>query len=74
MPAYPSREVSVESRACWIEAPGRAAIRSARVHAPAAGDVLVRALHSAISRGTEMLVYRGEVPATEFERMRAPFQ
>lgn len=74
MPAYPSREVSVESRACWIEAPGRAAIRSAEVHAPPAGDVLVRALHSGISRGTEMLVYRGEVPATEFERMRAPFQ
>jgi len=49
----------VESRACWIEAPGRAAIRSGGVHAPAAGDVLVRALHSGISRGTEMLVYRG---------------
>lgn len=34
----------------------------------------MRALHSGISRGTEMLVFRGEVPATEFERMRAPFQ
>ncbi|MDM0104504.1 zinc-binding alcohol dehydrogenase [Variovorax sp. J22R24] len=74
MPAYPSRVVSGESRACWIEAPGRAAIRSTEVCAPAAGDVLVRALHSGISRGTEMLVYRGEVPATEFDRMRAPFQ
>ena len=33
-----------------------------------------RALHSAVSRGTELLVYRGEVPASEFARMRAPFQ
>jgi threonine dehydrogenase-like Zn-dependent dehydrogenase len=36
--------------------------------------VLVRALHSGISRGTEMLVYRGQVPPSEYERMRAPFQ
>ena len=41
---------------------------------PGAGEVQVRALHSGISRGTEMLVFRGEVPASEFERMRAPFQ
>ena len=34
----------------------------------------VRTLHSAISRGTEGLVWRGEVPASEAERMRAPFQ
>jgi threonine dehydrogenase-like Zn-dependent dehydrogenase len=36
--------------------------------------VLVRTLHSAVSRGTESLVFRGEVPPTEHERMRAPFQ
>jgi len=35
---------------------------------------MIRALHSAVSRGTEMLVFRGEVPAAEFQRMRAPFQ
>jgi threonine dehydrogenase-like Zn-dependent dehydrogenase len=36
--------------------------------------VLVRTLHSGISRGTELLVFRGEVPESEYERMRAPFQ
>jgi threonine dehydrogenase-like Zn-dependent dehydrogenase len=36
--------------------------------------VRVRTLHSGISRGTETLVYRGEVPVSEYERMRAPFQ
>jgi threonine dehydrogenase-like Zn-dependent dehydrogenase len=41
---------------------------------PAAGEVRVRSLHSGISRGTEMLVFRGEVPESEFDRMRAPFQ
>lgn len=31
-------------------------------------------MYSAISRGTEFLVFRGEVPLSEFERMRAPHQ
>lgn len=34
----------------------------------------MRALHSGVSRGTESLVFRGEVPASEARRMRAPFQ
>ena len=36
--------------------------------------VIVRALWSGISRGTEKLVFEGRVPESEFERMRAPFQ
>ena len=35
---------------------------------------VVRALYSGISRGTEALVFSGRVPASEYERMRAPFQ
>ncbi|KQP18330.1 zinc-binding alcohol dehydrogenase [Pseudorhodoferax sp. Leaf267] len=66
--------VSDGFRACWTEAPGRAAIRSGTLAPPADGEVRVRALHSAVSRGTELLVFRGEVPASEFARMRAPFQ
>jgi len=37
-------------------------------------EVLVRTLYTGISRGTETLVFRGVVPASERERMRAPFQ
>ena len=36
--------------------------------------VLVRTLYSAISRGTESLVFNGAVPTSEYTRMRAPFQ
>lgn len=74
MPAYPSRAALAESWACWIEAPGRAGIRRTALDAPGPAEVQVRALHSGISRGTELLVFGGEVPASEFERMRAPFQ
>ncbi len=74
MPAYPSRVASAESWACWIEAPGRAGLRPAVFDPPGPSEVQVRALHSGVSRGTELLVFGGQVPASEFERMRAPFQ
>ena len=60
------------AQALWYVAPGRAEIRRERVAAPAEGEVFVRALHGALSRGTERLVFAGRVPASEFERMRAP--
>ncbi len=34
----------------------------------------MRAIYSGISRGTESLVFRGEVPASQHDAMRAPFQ
>jgi len=36
--------------------------------------VLVRTLVSGVSRGTESLVFRGGVPASQYDAMRAPFQ
>jgi NADPH:quinone reductase-like Zn-dependent oxidoreductase len=64
----------LQARACWLLPPGRAELRTQPLHPPAEGQVLVRALHSGISRGTETLVFRGEVPESELQRMRAPFQ
>jgi len=57
-----------------VATPGNAELRSEVLPPLAEGEVRVRTLHSAISRGTESLVWRGEVPVSEFERMRAPFQ
>jgi hypothetical protein len=61
------------ARALWIVGPGRAEIRPETLEAPAAGTVRVRTLHTALSRGTEALIFAGRVPETEFDRMRAPF-
>jgi threonine dehydrogenase-like Zn-dependent dehydrogenase len=41
---------------------------------PRADEVLVRTTRSAISRGTETLVFRGRVPLDQHTTMRAPFQ
>jgi len=62
------------ARALWIAAPGRAEIRDETLSVPGDGDVLVRTHYSAISRGTEALVFKGGVPESEYQRMRAPFQ
>ncbi len=72
--AEPGPHGAVAARACWIVAPHRAEIRAEAPVRAAPGEVLVRTLHSAVSRGTELLVFRGEVPPGEFARMRAPFQ
>ncbi len=74
MPATHSPKVSKGYSACWTEAPGRAALRGGTLPALPEGSVQVRTLHSAVSRGTELLVFRGEVPESEYRRMRAPFQ
>lgn len=63
-----------DARAYWVEGPRRGGLRHEVLPALGPGDARVRALHGAISRGTELLVYRGQVPPSEHQRMRAPFQ
>jgi 2-desacetyl-2-hydroxyethyl bacteriochlorophyllide A dehydrogenase len=50
------------ARAVWFAGPGRAEIRDESLPPVGAREILVRAERSAISHGTEMLVYRGQVP------------
>ncbi|MDO9235668.1 MAG: zinc-binding alcohol dehydrogenase [Aquabacterium sp.] len=64
----------IEAWACWLTEPGHATWRAEALAPLGATDVLVQTLHTGISRGTETLVFRGEVPASEYTRMRAPFQ
>jgi threonine dehydrogenase-like Zn-dependent dehydrogenase len=61
-----------DAEALWYVAPGRAEMRREAVPAPGPGEVLVRALHGALSRGTERLVLSGRVPPSEYARMRGP--
>src|SRR3954468_12941466 len=60
--------------AYWNTGPGQGELRTETLPQPGAGDVLVRTLHSGISRGTELLVHRGGVPPEVARQMRAPFQ
>ena len=75
-PAVPRERVTAPppALAYWLLEPGRGLIRAEPLPEPQAGDALVRTLYTGISRGTEALVFRGEVPVTEYQSMRAPFQ
>jgi len=66
--------VSSDALAFWLREPGVGEIRPAPLEEPGPGEVLVRTLRSGVSRGTETLVFRGGVPASQYAAMRAPFQ
>jgi threonine dehydrogenase-like Zn-dependent dehydrogenase len=61
------------AQSLWYSGAGRAEIRDEPLAEPGPGELRVRGLYSAISRGTERLVFGGRVPASEYTRMRAPF-
>lgn len=61
------------ARALWITAPLEA-VTCDTTYRAAEGEVEIKTLFTGISRGTERLVYHGQVPASEHANMRAPFQ
>lgn len=60
------------ARALWTTGIGQASLREEALPPLKAGEALVRTLYSGLSRGTERLVFNGEVPPAEYRRMRAP--
>ena len=52
----------MKARQLWFTAPGKIEIRQQELGALAPDEVLVRTKVSGISAGTEMLVYRGQLP------------
>ncbi|HEX6353029.1 zinc-binding alcohol dehydrogenase [Actinophytocola sp.] len=61
-------------RAFWLREPGHGEIRPVELPVAGPGEVSVRTMFSAVSRGTEALVFRGGVPESQHDVMRAPFQ
>ncbi|MEU6221793.1 FAD-dependent oxidoreductase [Streptomyces sp. NPDC047022] len=66
--------MDLTARAFWLRSPGHGELRKVELPEPGDGEVLVRALYSGVSRGTETLVFRGGVPESQHAAMRAPFQ
>jgi threonine dehydrogenase-like Zn-dependent dehydrogenase len=66
--------VQSDAHAFWLRAPGIGEIRPVTLTPPGRDEVLVRTLRTGVSRGTEMLVFRGGVPPSQYAAMRAPFQ
>ncbi|MGQ7846883.1 zinc-dependent alcohol dehydrogenase [Granulosicoccus sp. 3-233] len=64
----------MDADAFWITGARSGEIRSTALPEAGPNEVTVRSLYSAISRGTESLVFNGAVPSGEYQRMKAPFQ
>lgn len=62
------------ARAVWYARKGTVELRAAPLPRPQPDQATVRTLFSGISRGTERLVFNGEVGRSEWERMRCPNQ
>lgn len=61
-------------RALWLKPPYEAAIHEVCLPSQGDDDLVIRTCYTAVSRGTETLIYRNAVPVSEYERVRAPFQ
>ncbi|HEU4411274.1 MAG TPA: zinc-binding alcohol dehydrogenase [Polyangiaceae bacterium] len=60
-------------RALWFVGPGRAELRPGPPPGPPApGELVVRALASGVSQGTELLLYKGEAPTPFDPSLEAP--
>jgi 2-desacetyl-2-hydroxyethyl bacteriochlorophyllide A dehydrogenase len=62
------------ARAFWVTSASTGAIREEELREPGPEEVLVQAVASGVSRGTESLVFSGRVPESEYGRMRCPHQ
>ncbi len=73
--ASPQTKLSAvqDATALWYVAPGAVALQTEPLPPSGPNQVQVHSAFSALSRGTESLIFRGEVPQAEYERMRAPF-
>lgn len=61
------------AKALWITRPQHAELQPTPI-ATSDGDLYITTIFSSISRGTERLIFNGQVPDSEHETMRAPFQ
>src|SRR5437868_10228860 len=63
MGGEPAGPGAIGARALWLAAPRAPEFRDEPAPPPGPGEVRVRAIASALSQGTELLVYRGRVPS-----------
>ena len=67
-----SSSAAIPAQALWYASPGQTEIRPVQLGPLSEGQVRVRTTHTALSRGTESLIFAGHVPETEYERMKSP--
>jgi threonine dehydrogenase-like Zn-dependent dehydrogenase len=62
----------IEAQGFWTVGPGKGELRAEILPRETGEMVLVHAVASGVSRGTESLIFAGRVPPGQYEAMRAP--
>ena len=62
------------SQQFWITNPGKGEIVKKPIPSRKKSELLIKTQYTGISRGTETLVFKGKVPPSQYQTMRAPFQ
>ena len=64
----------IKAQALWYISPKKAELRQETLQDLNPNECRVRIVYSGISRGTESLVFHGQIPHSEWQRMQCPFQ
>lgn len=72
---FPSQpKPAARATALWCQQKGKYALNCEQVVTKGPHSVVISSQYSLISRGTERLVLNGEIPPSEYQRMRCPHQ
>ena len=63
-----------ETESFWINKKNNSCIKKHIIDAPGKSEALIETIYSGISYGTEKIVYTGDVPKSQRELMRCPYQ
>jgi len=63
-----------ETESFWINKKNNSCIKKHIIDAPGKSEALIKTIYSGISYGTEKIVYTGDVPKSQRELMRCPYQ
>ena len=58
----------------WVNKKNNSSIKQHTIDAPKENEVLIKTIYSGISYGTEKIVYTGDVPKSQRELMKCPYQ
>ena len=65
---------TIKAESYWVKGSKKGYIKSHVISPPSKNELLIKTLYSGISFGTEKIVFTGDVPTSQRELMRCPYQ
>ena len=65
---------TIKAESYWVKGSKKGYIKSHVISPPSENELLIKTLYSGISFGTEKIIFTGDVPKSQRELMRCPYQ